>query len=201
MFNPDEDQMSPLEERMRSWVPSPGGLDRDRMLFEAGRAKVQGTIQAGTRANLWKFATAAAVLLASGLGMAWHYERSQRRALELTVARLAPPPPAPFVSTPELMTERREKEAAVDPTSYLALVRQVNRLEDAANFEPHRTAPEAVPKIRAADPPRAAPLRPRDWDRVISLVCRAEAGADRNPNAGLQLHEAVGALAVRQGPG
>src|SRR5208337_3824672 len=73
------------------------------------------------------------------------------------------------VSTPELIAERQETERAVDPTSYLALVRQVNRLEDAANFEPHRTAPEAVPKIRAADPPRAAPLRPRDWDRVISL--------------------------------
>ncbi len=167
MFNPDEDQMSSLEERLRSWVPSARRLDRDRMLFEAGRAEVQGTIQAGTRANLWKFATATAVLLASGLGMAWHHERSQRRALELTFARLAPPPAV--VSTPELIAERQEKERAVDPTSYLALVRQVNRLKDAANFEPHRTAPEAVPKIRAADPPRAAPLRPRDWDRVISL--------------------------------
>ena len=112
MFNPDQDHLSSLEERLRSWVPSPGGLDRDRMLFEAGRAEVQGPIQAGTSARLWKYATAAAVLLASGLGMAWHNERSQRRALELTFARLAPPPPAPFVSTPELITERQEKEAA-----------------------------------------------------------------------------------------
>ena len=167
MFNPDEDHLSSLEERLRSWVPSPGGLDRDRMLFEAGRAEVQGPIQAGTSARLWKYATAVAVLLASGLGMAWHYERSQRRALELTFARLAPPPAV--VSTPELIAERQEKERVVDPTSYLALVRQVNRLEDAANFEPHRTAPGTVPSVRAADPPRAAPLRPHDWDRVISL--------------------------------
>jgi hypothetical protein len=169
MFNPDQDHLSSLEKRLRSWVPSAGSLDRDRMLFEAGRAEVQGPIQAGTSARLWKYATAAAVLLASGLGMAWHTERSQRRALELTFARLAPPPPAPLVATPELIAERQEKERAVDPTSYLALVRQVNRLEDATDLEPHRTAPGTVPSVRAADPPRAAPLRPRDWDRVISL--------------------------------
>jgi hypothetical protein len=169
MFNPDEDQLSSLEERLRSWVPSPDRLDRDRMLFEAGRAEARGPIQAGTRANLWKFATAAAVLLASGLGMAWHNERSQRRALELTFARLAPPPPAALVSTPELMTERPEKEADVYPSSYLALVRQFKRLKDEASLEPHRTAPETVQKVRVADPPHTAPLRPRDWDRVISL--------------------------------
>ncbi len=169
MFNPDQDHLSSLEERLRSWVPSAGRLDRDRMLFEAGRAQVKGPIQAGTRATLWKYATAAAVLLASGLGMAWHNERSQRRALELTVATLAPPPPAPFVATPELMTERQEKEAAIDPTSYLALVQQLKHLEDATNLEPQRTAPGTVPSVRAADPPQTAPLRPRDWDRVISL--------------------------------
>jgi len=169
MFNPDEDHLSPLEERLRSWVPSADGLDRDRMLFEAGRAEVQGPIQAGSSAALWKYATAAAVLLASGLGMAWHHERSQRRTLELTIARLASPPPAPYVASPELMTKFQEKEAAIDPTSYLALVRRVNLLEDAVDREPHRTAPGAVPSVRAADQPGAAPLRPRDWDRVISL--------------------------------
>jgi len=167
MFNPDEDQLSSLEERLRSWVPSACGLDRDRMLFEAGRAEVLGSIPARSHARLWKLATAAAILLASGLGMAWQNERSQRRALELTFARLAPP--AALDSQPELMTERQEKEAAIDPTSYLALVRQVNRLEDSADLEPHRTAPGTFPSVRSADPPQTAPLRPRDWDRVLSL--------------------------------
>lgn len=169
MFNPDEDPLSSLEERLSSWMPSAGGLDRDRMLFEAGRAEVQRSLRAGISARLWKYATAAAVLLALGLGMAWHNERSQRRALELTFARLAPPPPAPLVSTPELMTERQGKEAALDPTSYLALVRQLKRLEDATNLEPQRIAPGTVQKVRAADPPQTTPLRPRDWDRVITL--------------------------------
>ena len=117
MFNPDQDPVSSLEERLRSWVPSAGGLDRDRMLFEAGRAAAQRPIaSAGTSTRLWKLATAAAVLLASGLGLAWHNERSQRRALELTFARPAPPPPAPLVtSTPELIAERREKGAPSIP--------------------------------------------------------------------------------------
>jgi hypothetical protein len=168
MFNPDEDHLSPLEERLRSWVPSPGGLDRDRMLFEAGRAAVQGPILDRTSGRLWKYATAAAVLLASGLGMAWRHERSQRHGLELTIARLAPSP-ALLVATPELMTERQENETAIDPSSYLALVRQVNRPEAAADLEPHRNTPGTVPSVRAANPPQTAPLRPRDWDRVISL--------------------------------
>ncbi len=167
MFNPDEDHLSPLEERLRSWVPSAGGLDRDRMLFEAGRAAVQGPSRAGTSGRLWKYATAASVLLALGLRIAWHNERSQRRALELTIARQAPPPA--LVSTPDLMTERQEEETNVDPSSYLALVRQLRRLEDATNLEPQRTAPGTVQRVRAADPPQTAPLRPRDWDRVISL--------------------------------
>ncbi len=169
MRDSDEEHLSSLEERLRSWVPSPGGLDRDRMLFEAGRAGVLGSSPARSHARLWKFATAAAVLLASGLGMAWQYERSQRRSLELTIAKLAPPAPAPFLATPELMTDRQENETAIDPASYLALVRQVNRPGDAADLEPHRTAKSTVPSVRATDPQQTAPLRPRDWDRVISL--------------------------------
>jgi len=141
MFNPDQDPLSSLEERLRSWVPAAGGLDRDRMLFEAGRADVQGTVPAGTVARLWRYATAAAVMLASGLGMAWQNERSQRRVLELSSARLAPP--APLLSTPELITERQEKAAPVDPMSYLGLVRQVKCLEDAASLEPHLAPPRA----------------------------------------------------------
>jgi len=168
MFNPDQDHLSPLEERLRSWEPSAGGLDRDRMLFEAGRAESLGSIQARSHARLWRFATAATLVLASGLGMAWHQERSQRRGLELTIARLAPSP-ALLDATPELMTERQENETAIDPSSYLALVRQVNRPEDAAALDSHRNPPGSDPSVLADDPPGAAPLRPRDWDRVISL--------------------------------
>src|SRR4029077_18348169 len=87
MFNPDQNPVSPFEERLRSWVPSARGLDRDRMLFEAGRAQGQESLRARTSARLWKLATAAALLLASGLGMAWHSERSQRRDLELAQTR------------------------------------------------------------------------------------------------------------------
>jgi hypothetical protein len=169
MFNPDQDRLSAFEERLRSWQPSPGGLDRDRMLFEAGRAEAQGSTRTGASPRLWRFATAAAVLLTSGLGWAWQNERSQRRALELTVARLAPPHAAPLDPASELMAERQEKNSGVDPTSYLALVRQVKRLEPGAFLEPSRDEPRTVQKIRASNPSRTAPLRPRDFDRVIEL--------------------------------
>ncbi len=169
MFHPDQEPLSSLEERLRSWVPASGGLDCDRMLFEAGQAQGRASNQARTATPLWKWMTAASLLLASGLGMAWHHERSQRRALELNLVKLAEPPAV--VSSPVLIAERQGiaerhgNEPAVDPTSYLALVRQVDRLEDAADIEPDH----AAPRVRPADQPRPAPLRPRDWDRVISL--------------------------------
>ncbi len=167
MFHPDQEHLSPIEERLRTWVPTSGGLDRDRMLFEAGRGQTRGPVQAATQSPLWKWAAAAALLLASAFGMGWHHERSQRRSLELAFARQSSP--AAVESRPELITQRREQEPAVDPTSYLALVRQVNRLDDAADLEPKRTAPGTNSGTRPADQPRTAPLRPRDWDRVISL--------------------------------
>jgi hypothetical protein len=167
MFNSDEDPLSTLEARLRSWVPSPCGLNRDRMFFEAGRAGAQGPIQAVGSASSWRYATAAAVLLASGLGLAWLNERGQRRAPEPTSVKAAPP--SALVPVPNRMTDRQESEAYVDPSSYLSLVRQVNRLEDVAGFDPHATATGGVPSVRAGDSPRTAPLRPRDWDRVTAL--------------------------------
>ena len=84
MFNPDQDHLSSLEERLRSWVPSAGGLDRDRMLFEAGRAEARGSARMrGLEARDGRRGPAGV-----GAGMAWHNERSQRRALELAFARL-----------------------------------------------------------------------------------------------------------------
>ena len=169
MSHSDQDAMRAFEERLRSWVPSPGGLDRDRMLFEAGRAEAEGPIRGRISSGFWRLATAAAVLLASGLGWAWQNERSQRRALELAFARPVPPPSVTVGSTSELMTKRQERETAVDPTSYLALVQQAKRREQAAILEPERAEPGPVQKIQATSPPRPVPLRPHDYDRVIAL--------------------------------
>ncbi len=160
MFNPDQDQLSSLEERLRLWVPSAGGLDRERMLFEAGRAD--------GRARLWKLATAASILLASGLGVGWIHERGQRRAPEPENSRTLPPA-ASSVSTPEIVTQHREPETVIDPSSYLGLIRQLKRLEGAADFEPHRAAPHSASKVHSAVLPSTTPLRPYDFDRVISL--------------------------------
>jgi hypothetical protein len=168
MFNPDKDRVTSLEDRLRQWVPDAAGLDRDRMLFEAGRAQALGSIRAESRARLWKLAAAAAVVLAVGSGFAWHNERNQRLALELALAGAPVTLPATVRSAPELMTEHPKREVA-DPSSYLVLVRQVTNQEDCAEPLPHATTPKAVANPRFADLPATTPLRPRDLNRVISL--------------------------------
>jgi hypothetical protein len=161
MFNSDQDHMSSLEERLRAWVPDSGGLDRDRMLFEAARA--------GGSPRSWKYATAAAVLLAAGLAFGWHHERRQRRALELAFAKVGPPSLVTAVSSQERIAEGPVTAIAIDPTSYLALIRQVKSLEDGASLKPQQLAPDVVTKVRSADLSQPSPLRPHDFDRVISL--------------------------------
>lgn len=160
MFDPDENDLNMLEERLRSWMPSAGGLDRDRLLFETGRARAS--------ARLWKLATAAAILLSFGLGTGWLHERAQRRDVEPALSRPSPPvvshPPVP-----EVVAERPEPVTPVDPLSYLGLIRQVKNMDDAADFGPHRIAPHRASKVHSADLPTTQPLRPHDFDRVISL--------------------------------
>src|SRR5689334_5344994 len=112
MFNSDQDRVSDLELRLRSWVPSAEGLDRDRMLFEAGQAAAGAAARAGGMSRWWKFAAGAAAVLAMGLGLAWHSERRQRLALQLAIARSTQPAPAPLASTSVLMAENHERAVA-----------------------------------------------------------------------------------------
>ena len=59
-----ENDLTDLERRLAAWRPAPGSLDRDRMLFEAGRAGVQIV----DRTRFWRLATAASTLVAVTLG-------------------------------------------------------------------------------------------------------------------------------------
>src|SRR5262245_48644536 len=118
MFEPDENDLSALEDRLRSWVPSPSRIDRDRMLFEAGRAASSGATHADPRARLWKYAAAAAVLLATGLGILWARERNERLVLEMMQTRPSAPKLAPQLSPSELIANHLEIRPPVDPSSY-----------------------------------------------------------------------------------
>ena len=51
----NEFDLSEFERRLAAWRPAVGGLDRDRMLYEAGRAAAR----ADGRVQSWRLATAA----------------------------------------------------------------------------------------------------------------------------------------------
>lgn len=110
------DDLTDLEHRLAALRPSNGGLDRDRMLFDAGRASAR----AEGRARAWAFA-AASTVVAVGLGFGLARERS--RALDLERALVAAREPTPAPKATELPTGAAPAVEAA-PDSYLALSRR-----------------------------------------------------------------------------
>jgi hypothetical protein len=132
-----KDNLSALEQRLASWRPTPaaGGVDRDRMLFEAGRAA------AGGRSG-W-FASACLALLALGLGGLLARERGNRRDLEAALAARVDAPPGP---SPAAAVAPPARTVALAPDSYLVLTQRML----AAGIED--------PTLRASNPAPGHPL-------------------------------------------
>ena len=152
-----ENDLTDLEFRLRQWQPSALGLDRDRMLFEAGRAAARAEIWG--RVPLGSIAALAVTVV--GLGVLFARERGERQALEVqvvqqsTVPTIEPRPgpvPAPIV----------ERPPALD--SYLVLTR--NMLSAGPEMMPS-PAPETTPSISA--PNDEPPLRVRGSNGLINF--------------------------------
>ena len=152
-----EPELTALERRLAAWRPAAGTLDRDRMLYDAGRAAAEGE---GHR-HAWRLATAALAIMTIGLGVLLAHERSQRRALEIALAaRAVPSPPSPV----EFEIPPIEPPA---PSSYFALTaRLAANPVDASWLD---VEIEREPDHPAPTPRRPAPLRPRDIKRVLDL--------------------------------
>jgi hypothetical protein len=159
-----ENDLTPLERRLTGWRPSTGKLDRDRVLFDAGRAAAR----ADGRSRLWQLATAALVFMTAGLGGLLEHERSQRFALETALAIRARPveslPPVPSLA----QTPATESLA---PNSYFELTTHVMASDQEASapalgndFMPTKPAPASLRAL-----PASSPLRPRDLNRVFDL--------------------------------
>ncbi len=143
--------MTPLENRLRRLQPAAAGLDRDRLLFEAGRAAQQGLT---LRAPL---VLATACLLVAAFAGLWWSEHRQRVAYQTELANLqraqSPPrfheldlPPAPV------------QVAEADPDSYLALRQLLSgELDSTPSTKPRST-------IQASPPSSSRTLRPRDLE-------------------------------------
>ena len=120
--------LSPLEETLSRLVPLPGGLLRDRVLYEAGRASAQ----AGRR---WPVLAAASSLLASILGLLL-LTRPAPSVIERTIlVRVSEPSTPPSVppreSSPDSpLVEQTEPTTAVfapAETDYLRRRQEVLR--------------------------------------------------------------------------
>lgn len=161
----DEDDLSRLEQRLGDWTPSLGGLDRDRLLYEAGRADSSARdlrLVRGTMA-----VSIATALAAFGLGTAWRLEhdRNGRLRAELALARLeaAPALAAPYRPGPPLAVSSEAEPP--DPSSYLTLSRRIadGRIDFDHHDRPPASSGDKPPR------PRPDPIRVGDRDRLLDL--------------------------------
>jgi hypothetical protein len=174
----DENEIGPdltaLERRLSAWRPAAVAIDRDRLLYDAGRAAAEGS------GRPWRLATAALLLVSMGLGAALIHqrsmlagarillarERSQRLWLETaTAGRAAPPAPAPAALAASGAIE------PPSPSSYLALSARI--AEGLDDLTPRGSGTDPAASRSAPDPANDAgrpdPLRPQDIRRVLDL--------------------------------
>jgi hypothetical protein len=172
--NPIGPDLTALERRLSAWRPSAGSLDRDRMLYDAGRSAAAG-------ARPWRLMAAPLFLATLGLTALLAHEhsslgreralvaqeRAQRRQLETALAARTeasqPTSPSPV-----------QQDAPIEPpapSSYLALTARLTAdVDDPAPRhiidDPERRSPVPAPE---RGPARPSPFRPHDLRRVLDL--------------------------------
>ncbi len=152
-----ENDLTNLERRLAAWRPAVGVLDRDRMLFNSGRASAQ----AEGRLWSWRLATGAMFLVSAVLGGFLVRERSQRVAIETALASRSGPS--------ELFSASVLTQLPIDslgPSTYRVLTARVTSglLEmSAQTVEIRDERPEPT------SPCHSSPLRVRDFQRVFDL--------------------------------
>lgn len=120
---PRADELNDLASRLAAWKPSTTGLDRDRMLFDAGRQSAQ----PGRGRVAWPVISGCLAILAATLGVELVRDRSARMAISGGLRQIGlavhenhqrppvqPPiaePPAPdsYLAASRLMTDDLEK--------------------------------------------------------------------------------------------
>lgn len=157
-----ETALNALEQRLGGWQPMPGTLNRDRMMFEAGRAAAQ-------RGTFRLVAIGGLMLLVAGLGGLLAHERSQRQVLEGLLAMQAQSsdftPPKP--DSPVLVPPASPVVVELDPDSYLALThRRTGSILD--DFSAAAQEPLPTRSTAPLDPP-LSPLRARTLGGSLEL--------------------------------
>jgi hypothetical protein len=153
------DDLSELEEPLKGLSPVTGDLSRERMLFEAGRAKAQ----ADFRGRFLTLA-AAAIVVIIGLGVFSFVERTNRHALEVAIAVLEQRREAPASSViPPFSIASND----ASPYSYRAL----SLLESSGGLHEWELAADAKQPARHAIGAKSeqAPLRVRDSGKLLQF--------------------------------
>jgi hypothetical protein len=152
-----EGDLTDLERRLTHWRPAAKYFDRDRMLYEAGRAAARAELRAWTG-----FASSAALaLVTASLGVLLVRERAQRQDLEVRIVQrenaakapvLPEPMPPPIVAQP------------LSPDSYLALTHRLQTV----GLDEALTPTSGAPSDHAPAVPEPT-LRVRDVGRMLKF--------------------------------
>ncbi len=144
-----EGPLNDLERRLAGWSPSAPRLDRDRMLFEAGRAAAR-----AESAVRWRVASALAVLLVAANVAAMVRIVGRPGAVRDVIVTKAPEPASEPI--------RPLPIAEPDPSSYLRLTQQWRS-------GPSDAQPAPPPTVRTPSNPEP-PLSPLSARRPGGLV-------------------------------
>jgi len=136
--------LTPFEQALAALQPLPGALDRDRLMFEAGRS----TVPRG--GWMWPYATAALVLICTALGGMMLLQRSSRIVERIVYIPLSPGEsqsvatnPPQTVPSDEAMVARASQEDWPPQPGYLSVRQQVLRWgADALPIPPVSSAAE-----------------------------------------------------------
>ncbi len=153
------ESLDPLADRLRAWQPAtPVDIDRDRLIFEAGRAAGIAETRRAYRGRFWPLATAASLLMATaGFLLARQQGREQGRRPETVESVAIPSILQPTAELPPI--------EPVDPNSYLALAR---RIAD-GHLDPFQAGSKSPDPDSSRPRNDSAPLRARDVDRLLNL--------------------------------
>jgi hypothetical protein len=158
MDTPEHDSrqdLSEVEKRLAAWRSAPAALDRDRLLYEAGRAAARS--ESRSRLSL----SAAACLGVATLVLGGQYVRERERGdtLERRLASLTAPPvvPSPAISQPASLAPVAD--------SYWTLSRNMPALL----FEDTRSSSAPTPGGRLSAP-AAVPLTPLGTQSTSDLL-------------------------------